>query len=146
MAPTTGAEEPDLPGMPAAAPLVQHVDPFIGSGGFGYGVGSVFPGPQVPFGFARPGPDTTLPGGLALNYSHCAGYHYDDTEVQGFSQTRMHGTGIVDYGVHAQASAQMTCLVPSAVRNDHVHFIDGSDGGYARAAEAMKARMAARPA
>lgn len=98
MAPTTGSEEPELPGMPAPTPLVQHVDPFIGSGGFGYGVGSVFPGPQVPFGFARPGPDTTLPGGLALNYSHCAGYHYDDTEVQGFSQTRMHGTGIVDYG------------------------------------------------
>lgn len=54
--------------------------------------------------------------------------------------------GLVDYGVHAQASAQMTCLVPSAVRHDHVHFIDGSDGGYARAAEAMKARMAAQHA
>ncbi len=98
LAPTTGPEEPELPGMPAPTPLVQHVDPFIGAGGFGYGVGSAFPGPQVPFGFARPGPDTTLPGGLALGYAHCSGYHDDDREVQGFSLTRMHGTGIVDYG------------------------------------------------
>lgn len=96
--PTTGPGGPELPGMPAAEPLVQHVDPFIGTGGAGYGVGSAFPGPQVPFGLARPGPDTTLPGGLALGFSHCAGYHYDDGEIQGFSQTRMHGTGIVDYG------------------------------------------------
>lgn len=96
--PTTGPGEPELPGMPAAEPLVQHVDPFIGTGGVGYGTGSAFPGPQVPFGLARPGPDTTLAGGLAFGFSHCAGYHYDDTEIQGFSQTRMHGTGIVDYG------------------------------------------------
>lgn len=98
LTPTTGAEDPGLPGMLAPTPLVQHVDPFIGAGGFGYGVGSAFPGPQVPFGLARPGPDTTLPGGLALGYAHCSGYHDDDREVQGFSQTRMHGTGIVDYG------------------------------------------------
>ncbi|MCY0987307.1 GH92 family glycosyl hydrolase [Nannocystis sp. ILAH1] len=98
MSPTTGPEEPELPGMFAPAPLVQHVNPFIGTGGSGYGVGSSYPGPQVPFGLARPGPDTTLAGGFALPFSHCAGYHYDDTEVQGFSQTRMHGTGIVDYG------------------------------------------------
>lgn len=98
LAPTTGPEEPELPGMPAPEPLVRHVDPFIGTGGVGYGIGSAFPGPQVPFGLARPGPDTTLLGGLALPFSHCSGYSYEDTEVQGFSQTRMHGTGIVDYG------------------------------------------------
>lgn len=97
-APTTGPSEPVLPGMWAERPLTRHVDPFIGTGGSGYGVGSAFPGPQSPFGLARPGPDTTLPGGLALGFSHCAGYHYDDAEIQGFSQTRMHGTGIVDYG------------------------------------------------
>jgi len=98
MSPTTGPEEPELPGMFAPEPLIQHVDPFIGTGGAGYGVGSSYPGPQIPFGLARPGPDTTLAGGFALAFSHCAGYHYDDTEIQGFSQTRMHGTGIVDYG------------------------------------------------
>lgn len=50
--------------------------------------------------------------------------------------------GLIDYGVHAQASALMTCIVPSIARNDHFHFIDGADGGYARAAESLKARAA----
>lgn len=109
MSSTTGSEEPVLPGMFAPAPLIQHVDPFIGTGGEGYGVGSGFPGPQVPFGLARPSPDTTLVGGLALGFAHCAGYHYDDGEIQGFSQTRMHGTGIVDYGaVRVMPSDGMT--------------------------------------
>ena len=39
----------------AAAPA--EVNPFIGTGGKGFGVGSTFPGPCVPFGMARPGPD-----------------------------------------------------------------------------------------
>ncbi len=95
---TTGTEPPAPAGEPAATPLVQWVDPFIGTGGRGYGTGSAFPGPQVPFGLARPGPDTALPGGLALGFAHCSGYSFEDTVVLGFSQTRMHGTGIVDYG------------------------------------------------
>jgi len=54
--------------------------------------------------------------------------------------------GLIDYGLHAQASALMTCIVPSLARNDHIHFIDGADGGYARAAERLKAGSAAPPA
>lgn len=96
--PTTGdGPLPPPTGMPADAPLTQWVDPFIGTGGKGYGTGSAFPGPQVPFGLARPGPDTAL-GGLALGFAHCSGYNFEDNVVLGFSQTRMHGTGIVDYG------------------------------------------------
>lgn len=98
---TTGDDTGGLPepeGMPAAAPLGQWVDPFIGTGGTGYGTGNAFPGPQRPFGLARPGPDTALPGGLALGFAHCSGYSMQDSVVLGFSQTRMHGTGIVDYG------------------------------------------------
>ena len=33
----------------------------------------------------------------------------------------------------------MTCFTPSAMRSDHVHFIDGARGGYASAATALKA-------
>jgi hypothetical protein len=33
----------------------------------------------------------------------------------------------------------MTCFTPSALRSDHVHFIDGARGGYASAATALKA-------
>jgi hypothetical protein len=47
--------------------------------------------------------------------------------------------GIVRYGLHRQDAAMMTCFTPSALRSDHVHFIDGARGGYASAAVALKA-------
>jgi hypothetical protein len=47
--------------------------------------------------------------------------------------------GVVRYGVHRQDAAMMTCFTPSALRSDHVHFIDGARGGYASAATALKA-------
>lgn len=47
--------------------------------------------------------------------------------------------GVAQFGLHRQAAAMMTCFTPSALRNDHVHFIDGADGGYASAATALKA-------
>ncbi|UPJ68818.1 DUF3095 domain-containing protein [Bradyrhizobium sp. 191] len=49
--------------------------------------------------------------------------------------------GIVRYGLHQQDAAMMTCFAPSALRSDHVHFIDGARGGYASAATALKAMM-----
>lgn len=84
----------------AKAPLIQYVDPFIGTGGIGFGTGSTFPGPQVPYGMARPGPDTMGVGG-APTFSHCVGYAYEDNLIYGFSQTRLHGIGIVDAGAIA---------------------------------------------
>ncbi|OAF17739.1 DUF3095 domain-containing protein [Bradyrhizobium neotropicale] len=50
--------------------------------------------------------------------------------------------GVVRYGLHRQDAAMMTCFTPSALRSDHVHFIDGARGGYASAATALKAMMA----
>lgn len=86
----------------AAAPLVQWVDPMIGTGGVGYNdVGASFPGPQWPFGMVRPGPETCSSEGIAPGYLHTAGYHAGDTFISGFSHTRMQGTGINDYGVVA---------------------------------------------
>lgn len=81
----------------AKAPFIQYVDPFIGTGGVGFGTGSTFPGPQVPYGMARPGPDTMSAGG-APTFSHCSGYAYEDNFIYGFSQTRLHGIGIVEAG------------------------------------------------
>jgi Protein of unknown function (DUF3095) len=52
--------------------------------------------------------------------------------------------GIARYGLHRQDAAMMTCFTPSAVRSDHVHFIDGARGGYASAATALKATLAGR--
>jgi DUF3095 family protein len=50
-------------------------------------------------------------------------------------------SGVVRYGLHRQDAAMMTCFTPSAMRSDHVHFIDGARGGYASAATAMKAMV-----
>jgi hypothetical protein len=49
--------------------------------------------------------------------------------------------GIVRYGLYQQDAAMMTCFTPSALRSDHVHFIDGARGGYASAATALKAML-----
>jgi len=46
--------------------------------------------------------------------------------------------GICHYGLHRQDAALITCVVPSYVRDDHFHFIDGADGGYAAAARMLK--------
>lgn len=46
--------------------------------------------------------------------------------------------GICRYGIHAQSSALVTCIVPSITTRDHVHFVDGAEGGYARAALQLK--------
>jgi hypothetical protein len=52
--------------------------------------------------------------------------------------------GRLVYGVHVADTALMTCLVFSLERSEHVHFIDGSDGGFAKAAQEFKSRLGAR--
>lgn len=42
--------------------------------------------------------------------------------------------GLVHYGLHEQDEAMMTCFVPAATEDSHVHFVDGASGGYASAA------------
>ena len=46
--------------------------------------------------------------------------------------------GIARFGLHRQDSAIVTCYTPSALRSDHVHFVDGAAGGYAAAAARLK--------
>lgn len=48
--------------------------------------------------------------------------------------------GHIDYGTATQDTAMMTCIVPSIMTDDHVHFIDGGAGGYTLAAARMKGR------
>jgi Protein of unknown function (DUF3095) len=45
------------------------------------------------------------------------------------------------FGIHKSSDALMTCMVFSASQNQHIHFIDGSDGGYALAAVSMKKQI-----
>lgn len=50
--------------------------------------------------------------------------------------------GLVHFAIHEQDQAIMTCIVPSVTSDDHVHFVDGAAGGYAKAAEQLKKQMA----
>jgi predicted alpha-1,2-mannosidase len=70
----------------------------IGSGGFGYWVGSTTGSAAAPQGLVKVGPDTDGPWGT-INFLHCSGYWYGDNIIQGFSHLHLHGTGATDYGV-----------------------------------------------
>lgn len=76
----------------------QWVDPFIGTGGDGH----LFPGAVTPFGMVQLSPDTDeVFRGIdpqAEIYKRCAGYHYDDKTITGFSHTHFSGTGHSDLG------------------------------------------------
>jgi hypothetical protein len=47
------------------------------------------------------------------------------------------------YGLHRQNSAIITCIVPSPLTRDHMHFIDGASGGYTMAASQLRTKLAA---
>lgn len=51
--------------------------------------------------------------------------------------------GRLCYGTHTSSSALITCYVRS-YNGDHLHFVDGGDGGYALAAKELKAQLASR--
>lgn len=68
---------------------INFVDPFIGTGGIVH----TFPGATTPFSMIQLSPDTDTKG-----WNHCAGYHYDDTNIKGFSHTHLSGTGWSDLG------------------------------------------------
>ena len=45
------------------------------------------------------------------------------------------------YGTHTSTGALMTCIVIDR-DGEHIHFIDGADGGYSLAAAQMKSQRA----
>ncbi|MBT9369739.1 DUF3095 domain-containing protein [Rhizobium sp. CSW-27] len=45
--------------------------------------------------------------------------------------------GVCQYGLHRQESALMTCFVVSPAMRNHMHFVEGADGGYAVAARRL---------
>ncbi|MCY6379440.1 DUF3095 domain-containing protein [Hoeflea prorocentri] len=47
--------------------------------------------------------------------------------------------GVIRFGLHVQDEALITCVVPSVFERNHMHFIDGSGGGYASAAKQLRA-------
>jgi predicted alpha-1,2-mannosidase len=118
-----------------AAPLTSFVDPFIGTGGHGH----TYPGPSLPFGMIQPGPDTRLTG-----WDSCAGYHYSDTRIIGFSHTHLSGTGIPDYGdVLVMPTSGPTAETPTAAGRRLLEV--GADGIPAYASAFTHAEEEASP-
>jgi hypothetical protein len=56
-----------------------------------------------------------------------------------------HAAGRIVYGTHRADSALMTCLVFSLEQSQHIHFVDGADGGFALAAQQFKQRLKGAP-
>ncbi len=48
--------------------------------------------------------------------------------------------GDLKYGIHLSDSAQITCIVYNH-KHEHIHFVDGTDGGYTMAATVLKGKM-----
>jgi predicted alpha-1,2-mannosidase len=70
--------------------LTRYVDPFTGTASGAQGIdvtpGNTFPGPVLPGGMIRLGPETAPSANVS-------GYAYDDNQIRGFSLKRMSGAG-----------------------------------------------------
>lgn len=87
---------------PVAASVTRNrtanVDTRIGTGGFGFGIGELNPGPSMPFGCLRLGPDTSI--GLEpirIPFQTYAGYAYQANWLECFSHTHVVGAGLGDF-------------------------------------------------
>ena len=78
-----------LPGMAQTEKLIDYVNPFVGTDGYG----NVYPGAQIPFGGIQMSPDTD-----SKYYDAASGYKYNHSTLLGFSLTHLSGTGIPDLG------------------------------------------------
>ena len=53
---------------------------------------------------------------------------------------QMELNGDIIYGLHISNASVMSCYVRN-LDDDHIHFVDGSDGGYTQAAKMLKAKL-----
>ncbi len=63
-------------------------------------------------------------------------------QIEAFLQ-RTHAEGKLVYGVHLADACLMTCAVEQHA-GQHMHFVDGADGGYALATRQLKKQLARR--
>ncbi|TRW23552.1 DUF3095 domain-containing protein [Flavobacterium zepuense] len=53
----------------------------------------------------------------------------------------METAGEILYGLHISGASIMSCYVRN-LEDDHIHFVDGAEGGYTQAAKVLKAKLA----
>lgn len=61
-------------------------------------------------------------------------------ELQRFLD-QLEAAGEIIYGLHLSSESIMSCYVRD-LKDDHVHFVDGSEGGYTQAAKMLKGKIA----
>ena len=52
----------------------------------------------------------------------------------------LEAAGEIIYGLHVSNASVMSCYVRD-MKDGHIHFVDGSDGGYTQAARVIKAKL-----
>jgi hypothetical protein len=67
------------------------------------------------------------------------------SDIEAFLENE-YQAGRLCYGTWQADRAMMTCLLFSLADSQHVHFIDGANGGYAMAAKDLKARLKSKQA
>lgn len=122
---------------------VDYVDPFVGTGYHGH----TYPGASAPYGMVQLSPDTRTEG-----WDACSGYHYDDSEIIGFSHTHLSGTGCADlldilvspYSAEPEISDGTAVLAP----HEFSHADEQASCGYYSVEfrkEGIRAEMTATP-
>ena len=53
----------------------------------------------------------------------------------------LHARGKLAFGAHRATHAIMTCVAPNLENNKHVHYVDGSEGGFWSAAKGLKRQL-----
>ena len=119
-----GGRQTDLwaqAGEPSGDRLAQYIDPFVGTGGHGH----TFPGASMPSGMVQLSPDSGKQG-----WDWCAGYHYTDTEIAGFSHTHLSGTGIGDLCDILVTPTMAGTEMPAEVKSPFSHEREKASAGY----------------
>jgi predicted alpha-1,2-mannosidase len=98
------------------------VNPLVGTGaGPGGGI-NLFPGATTPFGMVQLSPDTEDRG---------FGYHYGDTDIQGFSMTHMSGPGCANEGdVFFTATTGLVLTQVADFQSPYSHKMETAAAGY----------------
>ncbi|MCP4921820.1 MAG: glycoside hydrolase family 92 protein [Proteobacteria bacterium] len=109
--------------------LVDAVNPFIGTGGQGFGYGGGNPGATAPDGFVKVGPDTSLDG-LRPVFNHSAGYHFPDTHLEGISHHRLPGIGVSDGGGVRFVMSDVDTFDRDALRAVYDHSGEDASPGF----------------
>jgi hypothetical protein len=63
-------------------------------------------------------------------------------EMLGAALDEMEKNGEINYGLHVSKESIMSCYVRNMNEN-HIHFVDGAEGGYTKAASVLKKKIVA---